>query len=63
MTLEEANTAAAIQTSEVTAFKDHITLLTEKVAVLSVKRNRHQGNVLLLVPPARSLAEILPTAR
>lgn len=47
MTLnEEPDKTAAIQTAEVTALKDQISLLTEQVAALSTKRTRQPGNVV-----------------
>ena len=45
MTLEEEpNTAAVIQTSKVTVFKDHVALPTEKMAVLSAKKTDSKEN-------------------
>ena len=47
MTLkEEPDKTAAIQTAEVTALKEQISLLSEQVAALSTKRTRQPGNVV-----------------
>ena len=43
---EEPDKTAAIQTAEVTALKDQISLLSEQVAALSTKRTRQPGNVV-----------------
>ena len=47
MTLEEEpDKTAAVQSSEVAALKDQISVLTEQVAALTTKRNRQPGNMV-----------------
>ena len=47
MTLkEEPHKTAAVQSTEVAALKDQISVLTEQVAALTTKRNRQPGNVV-----------------
>ena len=47
MTLEEEpHKTVAVQSTEVAALKDQISVLTEQVAALTTKRNRQPGNVV-----------------
>ena len=48
MTLKEEpdKTATAVQTTEVAALKDQISMLTEQVAALTTKQNRQPGKVV-----------------
>ena len=47
MTLkEEPDKTAAVQTIEVAALKDQISMLTKEVAALTTKRNRQSRNVV-----------------
>ena len=43
---EELDKATSVQTAEVTALKDQISMFTEQVAALTTKRNRQPGNVV-----------------
>ena len=65
MLKEEVDIAVAIQTTEVTALKDQVALLTEQVAALSTKGNRQQGNVVCYQchQPGNQQRYILPAAR
>jgi len=65
MTLkEELDKATAIQTTEVTALKDQIAVLTEQVAALSTKQNRQPGNMVCYrCHQSRHLQQYSPAAR